>query len=744
VEEEISVRTPNNASAELLGKSLIRRLLSSNNHITVLDLIFHQDELDDIRRDLPNAHSLLRVVQGDIRDDEALEDAFTHDISGIIHLAAVSRVGWCLENEPDCYDVNVGGTKKVIDTMKRKGVKAWFIQASSREVYGNAAEFPVPETAINTPANAYGQTKSDAEAIIREEAIRAILLRLSNVYGGLADHRERLIPAIITSALSHRTIQMVGGSQDLDMVHIDDVVNGFLAAIRRLERGEGQGSEAYNIGTGKSASAMTMIKKVLHLSNSSSPLQILPGDNRFPDYYIGTTSKAEEELGFKAGVGIDEGIVRFVSAFYRQTVSFIDEKIASTCTTPPTYRTNDLALLNGCTGTIGVDGPEGMQYLSTTVNGEDLPSWEWLDTDEIQNWEFHVMSVSDEEVVMTFSQDSGNRVITFATTEKGHLLGSQSRFAASVLAGSNHISLQFEDSGHYLVPAFMADKTRETRFRITPFCCPGKPAPWPFFEEDPLASAISDTRTGTHRHFNASQISTLCSRLAAAQTASRSRLIAIEQLSRPYNLVERSLPAGQPHAWRQRGLDHCTNLCDHPTTCLDTGDCACAQSACVARVRYPFTAFANVSGLSYPPPTINWDEVETNDPLILIRKVASSSWLNVLRPHARRYLQGSPSWPGIHLTSLPDDVQANRDTNWGDFDKLQSTPHGCFSADSVLERGVKLLTAEYHSDSLVFMPYFAGTQMVGRVKKHFRADNTDATCGTLDRQCHSASSPSRF
>jgi nucleoside-diphosphate-sugar epimerase len=718
VEEETSVGPYISVVADDLGKSLIRRLLASHNHITVLDLIFHQDEINAIRRDFPNADSLLKVVQGDILDDEALEDALTDDITGIIHLAAVSRVGWCLENEPDCHDVNVGGTKKVIETMKNKGVKAWFLQASSREVYGNALEFPVPETAPNTPANAYGQTKSDAEAVIQSQGIRAILLRLSNVYGGLADHRERLIPAIITSALSHRTIQMVGGNQDLDMVHIDDVVHGFLAAVRRLEMGEGKGVEAYNIGTGKSASAMAMIKKVLHLSNSSSPLQILPGDNRFPDYYIGTTKKAENELGFKAEVDIDEGIVRFISAFYHETISFIDGKLASTCSTPRTYRTNDLASLDGCSGTIGIDGPGGMEYLSMTANGGDLPAWEWLDTDEIQNWNFHVVSGSDDRVVMTFTQQTGDRDVTFATTEKGHLLGSQSRFAASIIAGTNHVSLKFEDSGNPLVPDHMTDKLRETRYRITPFCCPGKPTPWPFFEEDPFASAVSDTRTGNHRFFNASQTVTMCTRLDAARTAAQSRLDSIKQLARPYQLVEGSLPTGQPHAWRQRGLDHCTNLCDHPTTCLDTGDCACTQSACVARIRYPFTAFANVSGLSYPPPTINWDEVETNDPLILIRKVASSSWLNVLQPHARRYLQSSPSWPDIHLTRLPDEVQSNRDTNWGDFNKLQSTPHGCFSADSVLERGVKLLAAEYKPESLVFMPYFAGTQMVCVIMSH--------------------------
>jgi nucleoside-diphosphate-sugar epimerase len=696
------------------GKILTRRLLSAHNSVTVLDLIYHQDELDAIRREYPNSASLLKVVRGDIRDEAALHDALTNDVTGVIHLAAVSRVGWCLENEPDCHDVNVRGTEKVIETVKTKGLKAWLLQASSREVYGNAASFPVSEEAPNTPANAYGRTKADAEEVIRSMGIRAILLRLSNVYGGLADHRERLIPAIVSSALSHRVIQMVGGNQDLDMVHIDDVVNGFLAAIKRLDDGDDVSVEAYNIGTGTSASAMSIIRKILALTDSASPLQFLPGDDRFPDHYIGTTQKAADELGFKASVGIDEGIVRLVSAFYRETVSFVDKQIDSTCSTPPRYGVDDLAKLDGCTGTVGVDGPEGMQYLAMTSGSEHLPTWEWLDTDEIQTWDFNIESVSTDHAVMTFTQKTGAKNITYTATENGRLFGSQSRFAVSMIPGSNHVQLAFADSRKPHVPGHMSDNTPEARFRLTPFCCPGKPAPWPFFEEDPLASAVSDTRTGTHRFFNASQTATMCTRLHKAREVSVTRINAIRRLAKPYHLDEAPLPTGQPFAWRQRALDHCTNFCDHPTTCLDTGDCACAQSACVARIRYPFAAFANVSGLSYPPPTINWDEVETNDPLILIRSVASSSWLNVLRPHARRYLQSSPHWPSVNLTRLPDDVQENRDTNWGDFNKLQSTPHGCFSADSVMERGVKLLSDEYKDDSLVFMPYFAGTQMVSR------------------------------
>lgn len=713
------------------GKALIRRLLSSYNHITVLDLIFHQDEIDAIYHDIPSAKTLLRVVKGDIRDAEVLGDALTRDVVGVIHLAAVSRVGWCLENEPDCDDVNVRGTELVLQAIEKRKMDAWFIQASSREVYGNAESFPVPEDAPNTPANAYGRTKSDAEAVIQKHKLPAILLRLSNVYGGLADHRERLIPAIVSNALSHRIIQMVGGNQNLDMVHIDDVIHAFTLAVDLLEKAEVDTIEAYNVGTGASAPAMEIIRKVLALTNSSSPLQIIPGDDRYPDHYIGTTEKAADKLGFTAKVGVEEGLIRLVAAFYQESIAYLDTKIESTCRSKPSYDVKDLSALNGCTGSIGVDGPTGMEYLTAPkVDGESA-DWEWLDTDEVQAWEINVKSATSSQVVITLSQTTGDHHILFQTPEGKKIFGAESEFIARVEPDTGYIGLSFAKSHNDFVPHHMLDETKTAQFRFTPFCCPGKPAPWPFFKEDPIASAISDTRLGTHRDFNASQVDTLCDGLQKAKGVSSARLASLKRLTPPYDFHPKPLPSGQPYQWRSRGLDHCTNLCDHPTVCVDTGDCACATSACVPRLRYPFTEYFNVTGLSYPPPTVHWDEVETNDPLILVRKVASSSWLNVLRPQARSYLQSTPDWPKIHLARLPDEVQENRDTNWGDFNKLQSTWHGCFSADSVLERGVKDLSREYEKDSLVFMPYFAGTQMVSPL--NLISLTIDAAGRTLDR-----------
>ena len=205
----------------------------------MLDKIFYPNELDALSSSSPYSRyqssqsSLLKIHIGDIRNTTLLSEVFTREVVGVVHLAAVSRVLWCLENEADCWDVNERGTQLVLDALtdlnsKDKG-KRWLVLASSREVYGNPShgdDTPTTEDAERRPANAYGGSKLAAENIVTKHlaalqtrkapgTLRVIALRLSNVYGGVYDHLERLIPSITTQALSHQVIQISGGQQNV-------------------------------------------------------------------------------------------------------------------------------------------------------------------------------------------------------------------------------------------------------------------------------------------------------------------------------------------------------------------------------------------------------------------------------------------------------------------------------------------------------------------------------------------------
>lgn len=523
------------------------------------------------------------------------------------------------------------------------------------------------------------------------------------------------------------------------MIHIDDVVDAFALAITRLEKMSGRHwfdnllgeskeeksvLEIFNIAAGASTPAIELIRKILAIARSASPLQTIPGDARYPDNYVGSTTKAEEVLSFKARVSIDEGIQRLALAYLGETESYLERKLANECPPRSNYTINDVLSLDGCTGTLAVQGPGQIGYLFQNTEESDPSSrWGWRDDVEPQTWLFDVQPHGDaDEAVLRLSQTGTQGLERFYEfLDDDQVIGEGStRFVVSVDRTTGYISLVPASSGEPFTPPYIEMKPVIGRrqvsgshpFRLTPFCCPLKKSPWPFFREDPLASAINDFRFETVRDFTASPMNTMCRRLQEALDVARTKIERIKGMSKPIQLEQAPLPTGSASEWRHSGMPVCTNLCDHPTVCLDTGACACAQASCISRVRFPFAAFANLPGLSFPPPTLDWAALSVHDPDILVNQVAQSSWLNVIRPHAARYLSRQPEFPNINLTRLPDEVQGDRDANPVDYDQVHSTNFGCFSADSVMERGVKLISSEYTSDSLVFLPYYAGTKMV--------------------------------
>lgn len=214
----------------LPGRELVQRLLLSSTSVSVLDKVFLPDELESIYTNLPNAKSLLQVKLGDVRDEESLKAVMTPDLVGVVHLAAVSRVGKCSENESECMDVNGRGTELVASALKKMNKKdggsRWLLLASSSAVYGDPETLPVTEQAETVPTSSFGTSMLKAEEAVRRTlgeletdgkagSLHASVLRLTQVYGSIHDHADRLIPSIITHALPHQVIQLSGTRQNV-------------------------------------------------------------------------------------------------------------------------------------------------------------------------------------------------------------------------------------------------------------------------------------------------------------------------------------------------------------------------------------------------------------------------------------------------------------------------------------------------------------------------------------------------
>ncbi|MEE9507435.1 MAG: GDP-mannose 4,6-dehydratase [Thermoplasmata archaeon] len=254
------------------------------------------------------------VIHGDVRDFENLRKA-VQSACGIVHLAAVSRVIWGYEDPKRCTDVNVGGTANVLEAARLAENKPWVIYGSSREVYGEPTKLPVSEDDPVRPINIYGLSKATGETLCqlynRRFGLNTGILRFSNVYGNALDQLDRVIPKFILNALNGRDLVIQGGGQCFDFTHIDDVVVGIEAMIRRLHDGSEPSSatcECYHLVTGQSTSLQQLVDMIGSRMEGALEVRYEPARSYDVERFRGDPTKASEELGFEASIGIEEGI----------------------------------------------------------------------------------------------------------------------------------------------------------------------------------------------------------------------------------------------------------------------------------------------------------------------------------------------------------------------------------------------------------------------------------------------------
>jgi nucleoside-diphosphate-sugar epimerase len=246
----------------------------------------------------------------DICDSAALTSALV-GVDGVIHLAAISRVAWG-EQRPDlCKRVNVGGTATILTAMCARDPIPWFVFASSREVYGNVAVMPVDEDTPIRPVNAYGRSKAAAERIVAEAGmqcgLRSSAVRLSSVYGGITDHHDRVIPALLRGALANETLTITGQANRFDFVHVDDTVAGILLAADLLMAGA-KVVPTVHLTTGIGTSLGELAVRAIATARSRSTVRALPRRSFDVDAFVGNPRRAHSVLNWQAKIDLKEGL----------------------------------------------------------------------------------------------------------------------------------------------------------------------------------------------------------------------------------------------------------------------------------------------------------------------------------------------------------------------------------------------------------------------------------------------------
>jgi nucleoside-diphosphate-sugar epimerase len=206
--------------------------------------------LGNQRRKLTSLQGVASYV-GDIRDPQAVANAF-EDCEVLVNLAAESSVMRCEEDPWYAYSTNVDGVRVLAEFASHRRTK--FIQASSREVYGEQSRLPVPEETGYEAKNVYGRSKAEAEVALLESGIDCAIFRFANVIG--TRDQGRLLPLWLTAASEGRSLNVFGGMQLIDFVPVETVVEAIEFALTHHI------PFPVNIGSGQATPIMELAERI--------------------------------------------------------------------------------------------------------------------------------------------------------------------------------------------------------------------------------------------------------------------------------------------------------------------------------------------------------------------------------------------------------------------------------------------------------------------------------------------------
>lgn len=244
----------------------------SNSEISVIDAI---SEL---------AGQAIRFYHADCTDRQALQSVFESEgkISGVIHLAAYKAVGESVEKPLDYYDNNLGAMSSLMRAMLETGTTN-LVFSSSCTVYGNADKQPVTEeTPWKEAFSPYGHTKQICERIMQDvqqanPGMKQVSLRYFNPIGAHPSGKigelplgkpNNLVPFVTEVAAGKRDKLTVFGDDYntpdgtciRDYIHVVDLAEAHVAAVKYLLESTSAQLDVFNIGTGKGVSVKEIVE----------------------------------------------------------------------------------------------------------------------------------------------------------------------------------------------------------------------------------------------------------------------------------------------------------------------------------------------------------------------------------------------------------------------------------------------------------------------------------------------------
>jgi UDP-glucuronate 4-epimerase len=300
--------------AGFIGSHLVDRLLRERWRVTVLDSFSDYYDPEVKRRNIAGhlGDENFTLIEGDIRDEGALQRAMGGSYDAIVHLAAKCGVRPSITDPLGYQDVNVCGTQKLLEVARKLQTRL-FIFGSSSSVYGVNPSVPWREDDhVLRPISPYASTKISGELLGHVYShlygIRFIALRFFTVYGprqrpDLAIHKFAL------RMLADEPIRIYGdGHTRRDYTFVDDIVQG----IRAAADWAGAPYEIINLGSGRPIGLMDMVRALEQALGKKAEVEHISDQAGDVPQTYASIAKAKDLLGYQPGTELLEGMKRFV------------------------------------------------------------------------------------------------------------------------------------------------------------------------------------------------------------------------------------------------------------------------------------------------------------------------------------------------------------------------------------------------------------------------------------------------
>jgi len=292
-----------------IASHLIERLVKDGAQVRAFVRYNSRNDVGMLRLVSADVFSALEVIQGDLRDVEAIRKA-VKNMDTVFHLGALIAIPYSYVNPREVIDVNIMGTLNVLTAARDTNVRR-VVHTSTSEVYGTAQYTPIDEKHPLQGQSPYSASKIGAdkiaESFYRSFDVPVVTLRPFNTYGPRQSTRA-VIPTIITQALTCDEVKLGSLDPMRDFTFAADTANGFVL----VAEADNVLGEEINLGNDNTIRIGDLVEKIFGIIGKTPKIitdeqRIRPGKSEVMKLWA-SNQKAREMIGWEPRVSLDEGL----------------------------------------------------------------------------------------------------------------------------------------------------------------------------------------------------------------------------------------------------------------------------------------------------------------------------------------------------------------------------------------------------------------------------------------------------